>query len=49
LAVVYQMHYPATGLSIRQILILLLFASILGWLGACLSVKRELAAIEPYN
>lgn len=47
LAVVYQMHYPITGLSIRQILLLVMFAIILGWLGACLSVKRQLAAIEP--
>lgn len=49
LAVAYQMHYPLTGLSIRQILLLVLFAIILGWLGARLSVKRQLSAIEPYN
>ncbi len=49
LAVAYQMHYPLTGLSIRQILLLILFAIILGWLGARLSVKRQLASIEPYN
>ncbi len=49
MAVVYQMHYPLTGLSIRQILLLVLFAIILGWLGARLSVKRQLASIEPYN
>ena len=49
LAIVYQMHYPLTGLSIRQILLLLLFASILGWLGALLSAKRQLASIEAYN
>lgn len=47
LVVVYQMHYPISGLSIRQILLLLLFAIILGWLGAKLSVKRQLASIEP--
>jgi cell division transport system permease protein len=47
LAVVYQMHYPLTSLSLRQILLLILFAIILGWLGACLSVKRQLASIEP--
>lgn len=47
LASVYQMHYPLTGMSISQILLLLLFAIILGWLAACLSVKRQLAAIEP--
>ncbi|RUR18017.1 cell division protein FtsX [Legionella sp. km535] len=49
LAIAYQMHYPLAGLSIRQILILVLFAIILGWLGARLSVKRQLASIEPYN
>lgn len=47
LAVAYQMHYSLTLLSIRQILLLVTFAIILGWLGACLSVKRQLAAIEP--
>lgn len=49
LTVVYQMHYPLNGLSIRQILLLTLFAIILGWLGARLFVKRQLASIEPYN
>jgi cell division transport system permease protein len=49
LAVAYQMHYPLTLLSIRQILLLVLFAIILGWLGARLSVKRQLSSIEPYN
>ncbi|KTD66559.1 cell division ABC transporter permease FtsX [Legionella santicrucis] len=47
LAVVYQMHYPLAGLSMRQILLLVLFAIILGWMGARLSVKRQLASIEP--
>lgn len=47
LAVAYQMHYPLTGLSMRQILLLVLFAIILGWMGARLSVKRQLASIEP--
>jgi cell division transport system permease protein len=49
LAVAYQMHYPLTCLSLRQILILVSFATILGWLGALLSVKRQLTLIEPYN
>lgn len=49
LAVVYQMHYPLLGLSIRQILLLVLFAIILGWLGARFSVKRQIASIEPYH
>lgn len=47
LAVAYQMHYPLQGLSMRQILLLVLFAIILGWMGARLSVKRQLASIEP--
>jgi cell division transport system permease protein len=49
LAVEYQMHYPLSGLSMRQVLLLTLFAIILGWLAAHLSVKRQLASIEPYN
>lgn len=47
LAIAYQMHYSLTLLSLRQILLLLLFAIILGWLGARLSIKRQLASIEP--
>lgn len=49
LATVYQMHYPITGLSVRQAYLLVLIATILGWLGAKLSVKRQLASIEPCN
>lgn len=44
---VYHMHLPLTGLSLRQTLLLFLFAIILGWLGAFISVKRQLAVIEP--
>lgn len=47
LTVVYQMHYPLTSLSIRQILLLVGFSIILGWVGARFSVKRQLASIEP--
>ncbi|MGC1182158.1 permease-like cell division protein FtsX [Legionella sp.] len=47
LTTVYQMHYSLSLLSLRQILLLVLFAIILGWLGARLSIKRQLAAIEP--
>ncbi|RUR13674.1 permease-like cell division protein FtsX [Legionella sp. km772] len=47
LTVVYQMHYPLTSLSIRQILLLIAFSIILGWIGARFSVKRQLASIEP--
>jgi cell division transport system permease protein len=47
LAAVYQMHYSLVGLSTRQISLLTLSAIVLGWLGACVSVKRQLAVIEP--
>lgn len=49
LAVAYQMHYPLSGLTISQIMMLVLCSVILGWLGAFFSVKRQLASIEPYN
>jgi cell division transport system permease protein len=49
LVVVYEMHYPSVGLSIRQILLLALFAIILGWFGARCSVKRQLAATDPWQ
>jgi len=49
LAAVYEMHYTLLGLSIRQAYLLVLSATILGWIGARLSVKRQLASIEPYN
>jgi cell division transport system permease protein len=43
----YQMHYPLSGLTIRQILLLVLFSTILGWVAARFSVKKQLTAIEP--
>jgi len=46
---VYQMHFSFHGMTYRDILLLLLFASILGWLGARLSVKRQMSFIEPYK
>lgn len=49
LVVAYQMHYQVSLLTISQILLLAIFAIILGWLGARLSVKGQLASIEPYN
>jgi cell division transport system permease protein len=49
LAEVYQMHYSILGLTFRQILLLIGSAIFLGWLGARLSVKSQLASIEPYN
>ncbi len=47
LVVAYEMHYSLVGLSLRQIGLLICSASILGWLAACLSVKKQLAHIEP--
>lgn len=47
LAIAYQMHYPLSLLSMRQILLLVTFAIILGWIAARMSVKRQLASIEP--
>ena len=47
LAAVYQMHYSLVGLSMHQICLLVLSAIILSWLGACVSVRGQLAAIEP--
>lgn len=49
LASAYQMHYSFIGLSSRQVLLLILSAIVLGWLGARLTVKKQLASIEPYN
>lgn len=49
LASSYQMHYPLMGLSVKQAYLIVFSAIILGWLGAKLSVKRQLASIEPYN
>lgn len=49
LAASYQMHYPLIGLSVKQAYLIVLAAIILGFLGARLSVKGQLASIEPYN
>ena len=49
LASAYQMNYPISGLSVKQAYLLLLISTILGWLGARISIKGQLASIEPYN
>lgn len=49
LAAVYHMHYPLLGLSVKQAYLIVFAAVVLGWLGARLSVKRQLAIIEPYH
>jgi len=48
LANVYQMHYSLCWLSPNQILAVLGLAMLLGLLGAFLSVKRQLVAMEPF-
>jgi cell division transport system permease protein len=49
LLLVYKTDYKVIGMTMRQILTLLCFAGILGWLGARVSVQRQLASIEPYR
>jgi cell division transport system permease protein len=49
LALVYQMHYPMSSLSVKQAYLIVFAATFLGWLGAKLSVNRQIAFIEPYN
>lgn len=49
LAAAYQMHYPIMGLSVKQAYLLVIVSTMLGWLGARLSVKRQLASIEPFS
>ncbi|WP_133127522.1 permease-like cell division protein FtsX [Legionella nagasakiensis] len=49
LATAFQIPLPLLALSLRQALLLIVSAIILGWLGARLSVKRQLTSIEPYN
>jgi len=48
LASVYQMHYSLSWLSLNQMLAILGLAISLGLLGAFLSVKRQLVAMEPF-
>lgn len=45
LAASYQIHLRLLGLSFSQMVTVVVFASALGWLGARLSVKGQLAAI----
>lgn len=45
----FQTQYLLSGITLVQMLSLIAFAAGLGWLGACLSVKRQLVCIEPYD
>lgn len=47
LAAAYQMHFALVGLSFYQVLWMILAAVFLGWFGASVSVRRQLASIEP--
>ncbi|MBA2710986.1 MAG: cell division protein FtsX [Tatlockia sp.] len=49
LASAYQMNYPITGLTVKQAYFIVFISIFLGWLGARLSVNKQLASIEPYN
>lgn len=49
LAQVYQIHFPRQSLSLTQAFQLCATAILLGWLGACLAVKKQLSLITPYN
>jgi cell division transport system permease protein len=46
-AIAYQLRYTLHGLSALEIVMLILFAMILGWIAAHLSVKKQLALIQP--
>lgn len=47
LGLMYDMHLHLDGLSTEHVLTVLVFAIILGWFGAKLSIKRQLSTIEP--
>ncbi|SFL88766.1 permease-like cell division protein FtsX [Marinobacter zhejiangensis] len=47
LAALYHSNFALSGLPLDGALALLVFAMLLGWLGAWLAVKRHLDAIEP--
>jgi cell division transport system permease protein len=49
LAFAYRMHYSIISLSVKQAYLLVFASAVLGWLGAKLSVNRQIASIEPYN
>ncbi|KTD19659.1 permease-like cell division protein FtsX [Legionella londiniensis] len=49
LASAYQMSYPLQGMTLGQAFVFLMFSVLLGWVGANISVRRQLASIEPYN
>ena len=49
LLLLYHVNYPVLSFSMGQAMTLMGVAMGLGWLGARLSVNRQLALIEPYE
>lgn len=49
LVAAFQLQFVVKGLSFGQILGLLFLASFLGWLGARITVKRQLTFLDPYT
>lgn len=49
LAEAYHLDYSLLSLSVRQAYLIVFVAGILGWLGARIAVKSQLASIEPYS
>ena len=49
LASLYHMHYPLKGLSIFEAYLIVVGSILLSWVGACISAKRQMAFIDPYN
>lgn len=49
LAQVYHLHYSLTGLSVEQAYTIMLSAVFLSWISAKISVRMQLASIEPFN
>lgn len=48
LLALYNSQYELQGLGTRGVVVLLLGSALLGWLGALISVRQHLAAIEPH-
>lgn len=46
---VYHIDYLLPSLTVKQAYLIVFSAILLGWLGARLSVKKQLTSIEPYN
>lgn len=49
LVLAYHMRYPIKGLTVFQAYLMVLISIALSWLGARLSIQRQLTVIEPYH